>query len=154
MQPLAGIPFLCPFQLAGKGIFAGKIEVSCGDKFEGEFTESDEAGVILFGVASTTVGLSNRRFLFTPPLKVRCRIRPGHPTWKVFALDKSVLGSLFFILGIVSTSDQLQSFIFKSWTSHCVSSSIGEAAPPFCSGLLHHGGEQRGLFGLWNVWTL
>lgn len=77
MQPLAGIPFLCPFQLAGKGIFAGKIEVSCGDKFEGEFTESDEAGVILFGVASTTVGLSSRRFLFAPPLKVRCRFFSG-----------------------------------------------------------------------------
>lgn len=47
MQPLASR--FCAAQLAGKGIFDDKIEVSCGDKFEGEFTESNEAGVIPFG---------------------------------------------------------------------------------------------------------
>ena len=41
-----------------KGIFADKIEVSCGDKFEGEFTESDEVKLRLpFAAGSCNAGL-------------------------------------------------------------------------------------------------
>ena len=98
MQPLAS-PF-CAAQLAGKGIFADKIEVSCGDKFEGEFTESDEAGVILLGFLVPRWVCQTGVFCLLSTLKVRCRIRPGHSTCKVFALDKSILGTLFLFWDI------------------------------------------------------